>query len=483
LTSTIENRWELRHRWLPFTIASVGVALAVSLFYTPLPFVLLLGLILSAFFISRPFELLLFMVFLIPFNFVVAIGPVPVAAELLKVFAWIPFLIYLADRGLSFKTSRYNKWFAILGGILVLSIIRSQDIGNTLKDTIRFGSSLALCYLALNLVDSREKMMQVFRVLAVSTFIVACYGFYQWAIQDYGWLFWLVNPRFTASAAPGREVFWQWRGRIISVLTSEMELGHYFNLCLPIGVLLSITAGRVRLTSKWLIMSAAMFIGLLLTFTFASWIALAATAVFFLFYLETKRRWRIIVIGFVVTLVAGGLVLFGPLRPYFEAKALGMGIGGLAYDVMGRLDSWVFALQVWWAHPILGVGVGNFEALEYAHEYVHSAWVPTGSTPQEVYLYFLAMTGVVGLVSMLAITVGTIRENLRLRNDLRFGAIALALAFALTTAMLACFADDSPILGPHAGYLFWLLIGLSESVRRLAADRFAFSAQPVGSLQ
>ncbi|MGA7187695.1 MAG: hypothetical protein WBY66_04285, partial [Candidatus Acidiferrales bacterium] len=94
---------------LPLTIGVLGALLAASLFYTPLPFVLLLGVPLCFYYFSRPYELLLLMVFLIPFNFVFKIGAVPMAVELLKVFAWIPLLVHLSASKVRFRTSRY-KW-------------------------------------------------------------------------------------------------------------------------------------------------------------------------------------------------------------------------------------------------------------------------------------------------------------------------------------------------------------------------------------
>jgi O-antigen ligase len=449
-------------------IAALGAIAAASLFYTPLPFVLLLAIPASLYFASRPYELLLVMIFLIPFNFIFSIGPIPVAAELLKVVAWIPFVIH-GDNGSPFKTSKYNKWFGVWAGIILLSIFRSNDLPFTVKESVRLASNLGLVYLVLNLVDTREKVLQVLRVLSVSTFLVACYGFYQWAIQGYGPLFWIVNARdaVDSSLAPGHNVFWDWRDRIISTLTSEMELGHYFNLCLPIAVALWLTEGRQRVGSRWLLISLAMLAGLVLTFTFGAWLALAAAIFLFALLVDKKRNWKIILAGVLVLSLAASVLVFGPLRPFVEAKVLGSGMASLAWDIMTRLDAWVFALQVWWSHPLIGVGVGSYQALEYAHEYVHSPWAPNGSTPHQTYLYLLAQSGILGLGSMLIILLGTIRMNLNLRAHPEWGMIALALAFAVTVNMFGWFADDT-FFGAHEGYLVWLLVGLSESVRNLS---------------
>src|SRR5438270_1850270 len=117
--------------------ALLGAGLATSLFYTPIPVVVLIGVPSLFYFLTRPYELLLVMVFLIPFNFVVPMGSIPVAAELLKVFAWIPFLIYLSSRRSSFITSTYNKWFVLWFVILLVSVFRSSDILFTIKEAVR----------------------------------------------------------------------------------------------------------------------------------------------------------------------------------------------------------------------------------------------------------------------------------------------------------------------------------------------------------
>jgi O-antigen ligase len=457
--------WVWQDWRLPLTIGVLGAGLAASLFYTPLPFVVLLGVPLCFYYFSRPYDLLLLMVFLIPFNFVFKIGAVPMAVELLKVFAWIPLLVHLRASKERFRTSRYNWCFAIVGALVLISIFRSDTLPFTIKECLRFLSNIALCYLVLNLVDSRQKVLQIFRVLTYSTFLVACYGFYQFAIQDYGGLFWLINPRLDTTLAPGRVAFWEWRNRITSVLTSELELGHYFNLCVPIGIALWMTEGRKRLSSKWLWMSLAMLVGLLLTFTFGAWLALPATwGVFFLLF-DKKLRWKMTLAAVLVLLVLASLLLYAPVRTSLTEKALGNGVGGLAWDVVTRLDSWKFAITTWWSHPLIGVGYGNYQILEFAHEYVHSEWGPGGSSPHETYLFLLASLGVVGTVSILVVTLGTIRSNLRLRTDPQLGLIALALAFALTANMLGWLSDDASFLGAHANYLFWLLIGLSEAIR------------------
>jgi putative inorganic carbon (hco3(-)) transporter len=445
------------------------VACVLAAMYAPAALGIVCAVLVGVVFLDRPFPLLLLMVFLIPFNFVFTIGPIPVATELLKLFAWVPFILTSGTRD-RFKASKYGKWFLVWGGILLLSLVRSNDLPYTVKESVRLASNIGLCYLVLNLVDTREKVLQIFRALAISTFLVACYGFYQFAIHDYGALFWIVNPRLDTSFSHGRFTFWEWRDRMISVLTSELELGHYFNLSLPLAVVVWLSSSHKRITSKWFFVVVALLAGLLLTFTFGAWLSLAATTAIFILLFDKKRRWKLVLSAALILAVIVPILIFGPLRPFIDTKLLGHGIGSFAWDVITRLDSWTFAVQTWWSHPLLGVGIGNYEILEYAHEYIHSPWGPSGSTPHQTYLYLLGQSGIVGLVSMLAILLGVVRTNLRLRTHPEFGWIAAALAFALITNLIGWFGDDSTLYGPHTSYLVWLIVGISEAVRNAASN-------------
>src|SRR5262249_60371551 len=128
-------------------------------------------------------------------------------------------------------------------------------------------------YLVINLVDSREKVFQLFRVLSISTFFVAGYGFYQFAVQDFGPLFWLVNPRLDTGFAHGRYTFWEWRGRIISVLTSELELGHYFHIGLPHGITLWVLQRPGKAAWERLLIALAKLARLVPAFSLRAWLS------------------------------------------------------------------------------------------------------------------------------------------------------------------------------------------------------------------
>jgi len=440
-----------------------------SVFYTPLVVVAVLFVPASVYFITRPYELLLLMVFFIPFNFVFKIGPLPFAFEVVKALAWIPFLVTRRDRP-PFVSSRFNLAFAVIAGVIVLSLARAHDLPFTLKECVRIGSNVGLVYLCINLVRTKEQAMQILRALAISTFVVALYGFYQWMIQDYGALFWIVNPRLDTSLAHYRDYFWEWRHRIISVLTSEMELGHYFNMCLPIGALLWITEGRRSIDSKWLWITLATFSGLILTFTFGAWLALACTCVLAILKFGGEKKWKVLFWSAAAFAVVATFLALGPLSPVIEDKASGTAIGSLAWDAATRLYGWKLALQAWWSHPLIGVGIGNFEYFSADYDFVLGAQ-SQGSSPHETFLYLLANYGLIGTGAVVAVMAGSIRSSIRvIREHAGFALLAGALAFSIAVNFIGWFSDDSTYLGPHTSYLLWLMIGLTEVLRRLASQ-------------
>jgi O-antigen ligase len=134
------------------------------------------------------------------------------------------------------------------------------------------------------------------------------------------------------------------------------------------------------------------------------------------------------------------------------------------------LYGWKLALQAWWSHPVIGVGIGNFEYFSAEYDFVLGAQ-SQGSSPHETFLYLLANYGLVGTCAVVAVMTGSIRSCTKIiRENEGFALLAGALAFSIAVNLIGWFSDDSTYLGPHTSYLLWLMVGLTEVVRRLAAQ-------------
>jgi O-antigen ligase len=72
------------------------------------------------------------------------------------------------------------------------------------------------------------------------------------------------------------------------------------------------------------------------------------------------------------------------------------------YSALERLDHWVAGLRMFAAHPLLGVGAGNYDQA-YAR-YAASCWPDALGHAHNYYINAAAETGVLGLLAFLALT-------------------------------------------------------------------------------
>ena len=132
-----------------------------------------------------------------------------------------------------------------------------------------------------------------------------------------------------------------------------------------------------------------------------------------------------------------------------------------------RTALWTAGLRMVWAHPVAGIGLGNFktQVMEYGDP---------GITPQGVahnsYLEIAAEMGVPGLLAFLAVLYFTLRtlEGVR-RRALRFGPPLLHGAALGMQAGLVGYAVGAFFISGQYQKLFWLMVFLSMCLASLSA--------------
>jgi O-antigen ligase len=141
----------------------------------------------------------------------------------------------------------------------------------------------------------------------------------------------------------------------------------------------------------------------------------------------------------------------------------------------GRTDIWTVGWRMVEAHPLLGVGAGNFQTAS-----IHYVLRP-GSLPRDdliverrlvahnTYLHVLAELGVVGLALFLAIVVFSLRSALlAARHFARRGNLGMELlSRALLVSLVGILAADFFVSGQFSKQL-WLLIALGPALLGVA---------------
>ncbi|MEA3249143.1 MAG: O-antigen ligase family protein [Patescibacteria group bacterium] len=185
--------------------------------------------------------------------------------------------------------------------------------------------------------------------------------------------------------------------------------------------------------------------------------------------------------------VAAGLLVFGLLYRPLRKAALIVLIAACALTIFYkpltdytslmlsmRDDSWHVRQIVWqesldmlYDRPIMGAGLAGYQtALEPYHEAKH---IEIFMYPHNFLLNFWSETGIIGLAGFLVIVWTFFMVAIRLYRD-RKGEWLPTGVIAAMIALLIHGLVDVPYLKNDISLLFWIIIGLAESMRRQTRD-------------
>jgi O-antigen ligase len=184
-------------------------------------------------------------------------------------------------------------------------------------------------------------------------------------------------------------------------------------------------------------------------------------------------RWRLAMTALLVTVAVGGVVYFTQIASLPARERITTSNGG-----SGRSDLWTVGLRMVRAHPVSGVGVGNFPVV--SREYVlqpgtlERSDLIFSSEPKiahNTYLQIAAETGVLGLVLFLGIVLACLACTLRAarvwarRHDRVMEALARGLLLALIGMLVADF-----FISQMYSKLLWVGLALGPAMLALARD-------------
>jgi O-antigen ligase len=219
------------------------------------------------------------------------------------------------------------------------------------------------------------------------------------------------------------------------------------------------------------------------------WLVASATAMS-VALLETGSRGGLIALAaaFAVALIVGGrermkvlaaLLGFASLAVAYFALAAPANLRTHVADFTtgggsGRTDLWTIARKVAADHPIVGVGIGNFEAVE--GQYASRADLPAidlvidePHVVHNTYLELLAELGVVGLTCFVALVSGAVVLGWRaVRSFARAGATDLELLARGLLVGLGGMLTASFFLSAEYEKQLWLLLGFAVALGGIA---------------
>jgi O-antigen ligase len=246
----------------------------------------------------------------------------------------------------------------------------------------------------------------------------------------------------------------------------------YLNMVLPLALALAIcTRGAAR--GRWGL--AALLIGLALLASESRGALLAGVIALAIVLAIQFRRfrsalWLAVLLGLVIAWAGTFGASLGPIQRVLDSIGFtGVDFGNVTnanFSAVERVAHWLAGVRMFAAHPLLGVGIGNYSA---AYPQFHPrGWYASLDHAHNYYINIAAEAGIVGLVAYVLLAGSALwyscAATFRARERL-FRAIGLGVVGALIATSLHNIFDVLYVHGTTA--LIGLLMGLLVAAQRL----------------
>lgn len=186
--------------------------------------------------------------------------------------------------------------------------------------------------------------------------------------------------------------------------------------------------------------------------TRGAWLALFPVLIFIiLYYVQTWKK-KIAIISCMCLLLGAGIMA----SPTFSSRVQSISNSdGKQQSVNERFLMWHSALQMGMDHPLMGVGMGNYET-QYQQVYISPlAKEPEQKHAHNNFMQFFAENGIVGLFAYLALLTAFFTWSWKRRKN-----IYAMIMFTATLDLALYSLTDYTFAGFGAMRLYWLVMGI-----------------------
>ena len=349
--------------------------------------------------------------------------------------------------------STLKKGVVALVGVAALSLTLSGVPAaiEAYRSLVRLFSYVAVFYAIAGWVEDRRRVAAIIKIMLASTIGVAAFGFYQVYEKSYTDLYFHLYPLQESTLEP-------WSGRITSLLFHFNSLAGYLNLVLPFAIACMVLAKSRSVQFLGMACQSAGLAALYFTASRGGLIAYAGMLLIAFFFLVPRRAALSKIL--ISLLLAAVLVL-----SLQESGALGRVQEVDDFTQVTRLALWTSAGLMFLGHPVLGVGFGNYRAL-------YNDYLP-GVRPDELdshnlYLQFLAETGIIGFLIFCIVMIAFARLAVRLARqaDAFYRIVGIGVGGALAATLIHGMVDYIFNASPQAGGMLWLVFGLGVAASK-----------------
>ena len=306
-------------------------------------------------------------------------------------------------------------------------------------------------YLAVGLLNTREKLLRAAALFCVSLLLVSLYGIYQ-----------NVSGNISAEWID-TEMFDNIGGRVVSTFENPNMLGEYLILLLPIVAALFFGDRRLSTKPASLAAFAAGCLCLVYTWARGAWLGFLLAAV--LFVLMWSRR--------SVGLLAAGVCVLPLAVPYLPANIVARftSIGDLTDTSTNyRVYIWRGSARMAADYALTGVGVGE-QAFNRIYPYYSFAGIEKAPHSHNLFLQIFIELGVFGFILFIAMLICFLQSGFSLAKHGEDKAVRLVGCGAMCGVLAALLQGmtDYVWYNYRVFFIFWIVFGICAAARRIDA--------------
>jgi O-antigen ligase len=397
---------ETSHRLAFLAIAAVGIALTAVL---PPTLILLVPLapVVVAFFLRWPLAALFALTFSIPFQSLRAVTIAGLQLTTTEVLLGVVALAWglkavIRGRFEPIEDLPWGRALFIFGAAMLVSVSQASAMRLSAKELLKWAEMLFAYMMVLRLVRSPREVPRLFILLLAAGVAEALTGLAQGVLHGGG--------AFHAAGVL----------RAAGTFDQPNPFAGFLNMSLPFSfAILLLGLPRFDKVARW----TALLVGVavLISLSRGAWLATLAATITMVWMTRPSWRPQIILglwaVGLLVVFSAAGVL----------PAAIGDQIAGLFglsnVDVVNptpanwsaaeRLAHWEAGLGMFFAHPLLGVGIGNYDSAYPAFQ-VAPVWIYPLGHAHNYYINIAAEAGIVGLAAYLFFLASTFWLCLRL---------------------------------------------------------------------
>ncbi|MFA4888719.1 MAG: O-antigen ligase family protein [Candidatus Omnitrophota bacterium] len=360
------------------------------------------------------FKLLLILIFVRPF-FSSRVYP---DLNLIYSFLFLGFLAFWVIRkGLSLKQTLPLKYpFGLFLLAIIIAVIFSPNKAKSFCELYKYISCLLLFLITISF--QKKDKTQIIDVILWAGLAIGAMAFYQYFFAFGRTLSYLTGENISDPFA----VEFLQRQRVLMPFVSPNTLGGYLAMLLPLALL--------KKSRAWYIVPLAG--ALLLTKSLGALSSLFLALCVYLYLQKAWQKRKVVLLGLLLLTI--GIIFFARQtgQPLHTQPSFSTGM---------RLNYWQDTFQIILAHPLTGIGLGNFNL--HQARYAHNS-----------YLQIWAEMGILGLISFLWLVIAALRYAWKNKNKETALLLATVLVFLIHN-----FVDFSFFL-PEVSLIWWAIMGL-----------------------